>query len=180
MNQSKISVRYAKAFYEYATQRGATEKIVADVKMLLKGLADVPELLEVFRNPVVKPSKKKLFVSSLLTNKVCPETISFINLIITNNREMYIQDILRNVLDIYHKNTGITIVTLTSAIPLSKTQEKSVVDYVNKKKNMKVELQTKTDPSLMGGFVLRIDDLQYDASIKTRLKQIKNELIAKY
>jgi F0F1-type ATP synthase delta subunit len=32
----------------------------------------------------------------------------------------------------------------------------------------------------MGGFVLRIDDLQYDASIKTRLKEIKNELIAKY
>jgi len=180
MNQSKISVRYAKAFYEYASEKGATEKVVADVKMLLKGFADVPELLEVFHNPIVKPSKKKLFVSSLLANKVCTETISFINLIISNNREMFIQDILRSVLDIYHKNTGITTVTITSAVPLSDAQEKSVVDYVTKKKNTKVELQTKTDASLMGGFVLRIDDLQYDASIKTRLKEIKNELIAKY
>ena len=76
---------------------------------------------------------------------------------------MFIQDILRNVLDIYHKNTGITTVTLTSAVQLSKAQERSVVDYVNKKKNMKVELQTKTDSSLMGGFVLRIDGLQYEA-----------------
>lgn len=180
MNQSKISVRYAKAFYEYATEKGATEKVVADVKTLLKGLADVPELLEVFHNPVVKPSKKKLFMTTLLANKVCPETISFIDMIISNNREMYIQDILRNVLDIYHKSTGVTTVTITSAVPLTEAQQKTVIDYVNTKKNTKVELQTKIDPTLMGGFVLRIDDLQYDASIKTRLKQIKNELIAKY
>lgn len=179
MNQSKISVRYAKAFYEYALEKGALENVIADAKMLSKSLNEIAELSEVFKNPIVKPSNKKSFVNSLLDGKVSKETTEFLNLIITNGREMFIQDILRNVLDIYRKEKGITEVVLTSAVPLSQQQEQSIVDYVKKEKHTEVELQKKVDPSLLGGFVLRIEDMQYDASVSSRLKQVKKELIAK-
>lgn len=178
MNQSKISVRYAKAFFEYASEKGVLENVIADVKLLAKSLNEIAELAEVFQNPIVKPSGKKAFVSALLKDKISNDTIDFLNLVIENGREMFIQDILRNVLDIYRKTQGITAVTLTSAVPLSKAQEQEVVDLVTKQQNTKVELQTKIDPSLMGGFVLRVEDKQYDASVRSRLKQIKKELIA--
>ncbi|MCQ2958918.1 MAG: ATP synthase F1 subunit delta [Bacteroidales bacterium] len=177
MNQSKISVRYAKALFEFASERGVLDAIIADVKLLSKSLGEIAELAEVFQNPVVKPSNKKSFVSALLTGKVSKEMIDFLNLVISNNREIYIQDILRNVLDIYRKKAGITAVTITSAAPLSAEQQSSIVDLVKKGKNTEVELQTNVDSSLLGGFVLRIEDMQYDASIKTRLKQVKNELM---
>lgn len=178
MNQSKISVRYAKAFFEYASEKGILENVVADVKLLAKSLNEIAELAEVFQNPIVKPSGKKAFVSALLKDKISKDTIDFLNLVIENGREMFTQDILRNVLDIYRKTQGITAVTLTSAVPLSKAQEKEVVDLVTKQQNTKVELQTKVDPSLMGGIILRVEDKQYDASVRSRLKQIKKELIA--
>ncbi len=178
MNQSKISVRYAKALFEFASERGVLDTVIADVKLLSKSLNEIAELAEVFQNPIVKPSKKKSFVSALLTGKVSKEMIDFLNLVIANNREIYIQDILRNVLDIYRKKAGITAVTLTSATPLSAEQQSSIVDLVKKGKNTEVELQTNIDPSLLGGFVLRVEDMQYDASVKTRLKQVKNELMA--
>lgn len=178
MNQSKISVRYAKAFFEFAKEKGILENVIADVKLLIKSLGEIPELAEVFQNPIVKPSGKKAFVSSLLKGKVSEETIDFLNLEIENGREMYTQDILRNMLTIYRKEQGITAVTLTSATPLSKEQENSVADLVKKTRNTEVELQTKVDPSLMGGFILRVEDQQYDASVSSRLKQIKKELIA--
>ena len=178
MNQSKISVRYAKAFFEFAKEKGILENVIADVKLLIKSLGEIPELAEVFQNPIVKPSGKKAFVSSLLKGKVSEETIDFLNLEIENGREMYTQDILRNMLIIYRKEQGITAVTLTSATPLSKEQEKSVADLVKKTRNTEVELQTKVDPSLIGGFILRVEDQQYDASVSSRLKQIKKELIA--
>ncbi len=178
MNQSKISVRYAKAFFEFASDKSILEKAIADVKMLTKSLNEIPELAEVFQNPIVKPSQKKAFVSALLSDKITKETLAFLDMVISNSREMFIQDILRNVLDIYRKEKGITAVTLTSAIPLSKEQEAAVIDFVKKKENKEVELQTKVDPSLMGGFILRVEDQQYDASISTRLKQIKKEMIA--
>ena len=174
MNQSKIS----KAFFEFAKEKGILENVIADVKLLIKSLGEIPELAEVFQNPIVKPSGKKAFVSSLLKGKVSEETIDFLNLEIENGREMYTQDILRNMLTIYRKEQGITAVTLTSATPLSKEQEKSVADLVKKTRNTEVELQTKVDPSLMGGFILRVEDQQYDASVSSRLKQIKKELIA--
>ena len=173
MNQSKISVRYAKAFFEFAKEKGILENVIADVKLLIKSLGEIPELAEVFQNPIVKPSGKKAFVSSLLKGKVSEETIDFLNLEIENGREMYTQDILRNMLTIYRKEQG-----MTSATPLSKEQEKSVADLVKKTRNTEVELQTKVDPSLMGGFILRVEDQQYDASVSSRLKQIKKELIA--
>lgn len=178
MNQSKISVRYAKAFFEFAKEKGILENVIADVKLLIKSLGEIPELAEVFQNPIVKPSGKKAFVSSLLKGKVSEETIDFLNLEIENGREMYTQDILRNMLTIYRKEQGITAVTLTSATPLSKEQENSVADLVKKTRNTEVELQTKVDPTLMGGFILRVEDQQYDASVSSRLKQIKKELIA--
>ena len=178
MNQSKISVRYAKALFEYASEKGVLEVVIADAKMLFASLDEVAELSEFFKNPIVKPSQKQQFVSALLGKKVSKEMVNFLQLLITNGREMFIQDILRNVLDIYRKNKGITAVTLTSATPLSKKQEQAIVDFVKKKENKDVELQTKIDTSLQGGFVLRIEDMQYDASISTRLKQIKKELIA--
>ena len=178
MNQSKISVRYAKAFFEFAKEKGILENVIADVKLLIKSLGEIPELAEVFQNPIVKPSGKKAFVSSLLKGKVSEETIDFLNLEIENGREMYTQDILRNMLIIYRKEQGITAVTLTSATPLSKEQERSVADLVKKTRNTEVELQTKVDPSLIGGFILRVEDQQYDASVSSRLKQIKKELIA--
>lgn len=178
MNQSKISVRYAKAFFEYASEKGILENVIADVKLLAKSLNEIAELAEVFQNPIVKPSGKKAFVSALLKDKISKDTIDFLNLVIENGREMFTQDILRNVLDIYRKTQGITAVTLTSAVPLSKAQEKEVVDLVTKQQNTKVELQTKVDPSLMGGIILRVEDKQYDASVRSRLKQIKKELIA--
>lgn len=178
MNQSKISVRYAKAFFEYASEKGILENVIADVKLLAKSLNEIAELAEVFQNPIVKPSGKKAFVSALLKDKISKDTIDFLNLVIENGREMFTQDILRNVLDIYRKTQGITAVTLTSAVPLSKAQEKEVVDLVTKQQDTKVELQTKVDPSLMGGIILRVEDKQYDASVRSRLKQIKKELIA--
>ena len=178
MNQSKISVRYAKAFFEFASEKGLVDKVIADVKLLSKSLNEIAELAEVFQSPIVKPSSKKSFVSALMKGKISQDTIDFLNLVIDNGREMFTQDILRNVLDIYRKTQGITAVTLTSAAPLSKKQEQAVVDLVKKQKNTEVELQTKVDPSLMGGFILRVEDEQYDASVSSRLKQIRKELIA--
>ena len=55
MNQSKISVRYAKAFFEFASEKGIVDTVIADVKLLSKSLNEIAELAEVFQSPIVKP-----------------------------------------------------------------------------------------------------------------------------
>lgn len=179
MNQSKISVRYAKAFYEFGSDKKILDILVADVKLLVNSLQSIPEFQEFISNPIVKPSDKKLFISNLLDKKVSTETINFLHVVITNKREIFIQDILRNFLDMYRKNSGITEVTITSSVELTKQQKEIVSKFVEKEFKTKVDVIEKVDASLLGGYILRIDDLQYDASIKTKLKQVKKELLAK-
>lgn len=179
MNQSKISVRYAKAFFEFGIEKKLLETFVQDVKLLVHSIETIPEFQGFILNPIVRPSDKKLFVSQLLTKKVSKETIDFLNVVITNRREIYIQDILRNFLDTYRKYSGVTAVTLTTAQSFSAEQKKEVTAYIEKKYKTKVELNEKTDKSILGGFILRIEDLQYDASVTTKLKNIKKELLSK-
>lgn len=177
MNQSKISVRYAKAFYEFGEEKKVLTTLVDDAKMLASSFAEIKELRDFVLNPIVKPSDKKTFVQSLLSKKVSTDTIQFLNMVIENKRELYIEDMLRNFLEMYRKNSGITSVTLTSAQAFSPAQKKTITAFVEKEYNTKVELIEKTDASLLGGFILRIEDLQYDASVKTKLYALKKELL---
>jgi len=177
MNQSKISVRYAKALYQFGVEKNSIPTLVDDAKMLATSFSEVKELRDFILNPIVKPSDKKLFIEKLLSKKVSIDTIQFIHMVIANKRELYIEDMLRNFLEMYRKNSGITSVTLTSASGFSATQKKTITTFVEQTYSTKVELLEKTDNSLLGGFIIRIDDLQYDASIKTKIQALKHELL---
>jgi len=126
---------------------------------------------------LLKPSDKKIFISSLLSKKVSQHTIDFITMVIMNKRELYIEDMLRNFLEMYRKQSGITGVTLTSTKGFSTAQKNTIISYIEKTYKTKVELFEKIDESLIGGFILRIEDLQYDASIKTKIQTLKQELL---
>lgn len=177
MNQSKISVRYAKAFFEFGSEKSVLPKLVDDAKLLAQSFLDIKELRDFMTNPIVKPSDKKMFISELLSKKVSHETIQFLHMVIDNKRELYIEDMLRNFLEMYRKHSGITGVILTSPHGFSPAQKSVVTAFIEKTYKTKVELIEKIDESLLGGFVLRIEDLQYDASIKTKLSSLKHELL---
>jgi len=179
MNQSKISVRYAKAFFQLMSEKNKLEAVVADAKFLFESIDKIDELKAFVQNPIIKPSKKQATFEALFASKVSAETINFIKLIVTNKREIFLQDILRNFLEQYRKSSGITEVTLTTAQTFTSAQVEGITEYVSKKYNTKVELNEKVDDSLLGGFVLRIEDEQFDASIKTKITQIKQELLSK-
>ncbi|OQA98283.1 MAG: ATP synthase subunit delta [Bacteroidetes bacterium ADurb.Bin217] len=177
MNQSKISVRYAKALYEFGEEKKVLATLVDDVKMLASSFAEIKELRDFVLNPIIKPSDKKNFIHALLSKKVSADTIQFLNMIITNKRELYIEDMLRNFLNMCRRNSGITSVTLTTAQTFSASQKKTITSFVEKTYKTNVELIEKTDTTLLGGFILRIDDLQYDASVKTKIHALKKELL---
>lgn len=179
MNQSKISVRYAKALYDFGAEKKILDTLVLDIKTISAALETISELQSFITNPIVNPSDKKRIVQELLGKKVSKETIDFLHLIITNKRELCIQDILRNFLNLYRKNAGITAITITSATELSAAQKSKTISLIETKFKTKVELNETIDSSLLGGFVLRINDLQYDGSVKNKLKLIKQELLAK-
>ena len=105
-----------------------------------------------------------------------PVTLSFINLIFTNRRETYLESIIRYFMYLYNKEIGIKPAVLLSPAKLDPVLRDKIIHTISQKLNIKMELQEQTEPKLLGGFIMRIEDYQIDASIASQLAKIKKEL----
>jgi F-type H+-transporting ATPase subunit delta len=177
MDQSKINVRYAKAFFGLAQEKNLTAELRKDALLISGVCNESHDFILMLESPVVKTSQKIKILKSIFEGKVNVLSLNFLVLIATNKREKYIPGIFRNLEDLYRQEEGIKTAVLTSAKSLDASLVAKISKMLEKEFNAKVELTEKVDEKLIGGFVLRVDDQQYDASISTQLKKIKEQLL---
>ena len=82
-------------------------------------------------------------------------------------------------MDLYRKSEGIAVVKIITAVPLEKEMEDKILFRISKMLGKKIELQKSVDPAIEGGFIIDIDDYRLDASVASRLRQIRRQLIDK-
>ncbi len=177
MDQSKIPVRYAKAFLALAKEKNLLTDLKHDIELVFqvcKNSADFILLLEI---PIIKTSEKQKVITSVFKGKVNDYTLKFLRLITQNNREVYIPGICRSFLEMARKVLNIKSVELTTAIEISAENINRIKSILEKELNAGVEISGKVNPKIIGGLILRLDDEQYDASVATQLKNIKQELL---
>ncbi|MGC9342712.1 MAG: ATP synthase F1 subunit delta [Bacteroidales bacterium] len=176
MNESKISVRYAKAFFLTAKEEKVLEEIAEDVKLLQTSLK-VTGFQEFLESPIIKTSEKKKLIDSVFEKEFNKLTYIFLNLILKNKREHYLRDILRNFIDLYKEEHGIKQAKLTMSSSVSNEYQQKFISLLEKAFNAKIELEEFVDKDLIGGFILKVEDQQFDASVKTQLKRVKKKLL---
>lgn len=177
MDQSKINVRYAKAFFTLAKEKGLTLELRKDAGLIASVCETSSDFILMLDSPVVKTSQKVEALKRIFTGKVNDLSLNFLLLITENKRESYIPGIFRNLEDLYRREEGIRSAVLTSALPLSESLVLQVRKILETEFDAKVELSQKVDNRLLGGFVIRVDDKQYDASLSTQLKKIREQLL---
>ena len=177
MNDSSISVRYAKALFSLAQEKGVLEAVNADMENLLYLSNLLPEYKQILDSPVIKPSDKQKFLTALLGSQMNELTASFFSLLLTNSREAYLPMMARNFLMRYKQNSGITSAVLTSVVPLDKKVVEQFRTLIAEKYDSNIDLSCVLEPSLLGGFLLQVEDQQIDASVSTRLKMLRQEFV---
>jgi F-type H+-transporting ATPase subunit delta len=177
MNQSLITVRYAKALFELSEEEGCGQIVKTDIEGIFACINGSEELTGFLASPLLKGSEKVRIMGTLFQKEVHPLTFKFIELLFDHKRELYLAGICRNFLQLYKASKGIKEALITTAIALSDAHKKEIHSYINKKFKMDVELSERVDPSIIGGFILRIEDQQINASIQSKLNKIKRELI---
>jgi len=85
--------------------------------------------------------------------------------------------IARKFIDLYNINKGIVPATIISATPLSAESEKEILKKADQLTSFKIKLKKIIDPKILGGFIIRVGDLQYNASLSNRLNVLKRELV---
>lgn len=177
MNQSTITVRYAKAFFSTAKEKNMLDKLKADIELVLSVCKSSSEFILLLESPVVKTSKKTDLIKSIFSEKVNELTLNFLLLIAQNKREVQIPGICRNFLTLTRKDQNIKSAVITTASEINKETLKKVETVIAKELDAKIELTSEVNTEIVGGIVLRIDDKQYDASVATQLKKIKQQLL---
>ena len=177
MDQSKINVRYAKALFTLAKEKSLTTELRRDAGLIADVCVTSTDFNLLLDSPVVKGSNKIKAVKSIFQDRINVFSLNFLILIIENKREKYIPGIFRNLEDLYRQEEGIQKALLTSSQPLNDSIVLQIRQILEKEFKSKVELSQKVNPELIGGFVLRVGDQQYDASIITQLKKIKEQLL---
>lgn len=176
MNDSKISVRYAKALFDSANEKGVLDIVRRDM-LLLQELCSLEEFQYYLRSPVMKESQKRKLMKAMLEDKANALTLTLLDLVLNNKRELYIPGIARNFEDQYKKFKGIKSAVLVSPSTVDKSVEDKIVAVLKKALKSEIELKTEKNKELIGGFVIRVDDQQYDASVARKLKNIEKQLL---
>lgn len=177
MDQSKINVRYAHAFFSLAKEKGLIVELQKDAVFISSVCHTITDFIVLIESPVISTSGKIKAIKSIFEGKVNTYSLNFLVLITENNREKYIPGIFRNLQELYRRNEGIRTAILTTAEPMDQAIVEQIRKSIESDFGGKIELSQMVDDDLIGGFVLRVDDSQYDASIATQLKKIKAKLL---
>lgn len=169
---SRAAHRYAKAVLALAKEQGKTDDVNKEMLLVSETLAKSEDLLDALKSPAVKAEAKKAIFSAVFA-KAGKITNGMFNVLLENKRIGIIQDVVEKYIDLYNADNGIQTATVTTAVELTPEIEKKVLQKVQDITGGKATLENKIDESILGGFVLRVGDLQYDASVTGRLNSLK-------
>lgn len=127
--------------------------------------------------PSIQVSVKRKLVQSIFEKYLCDISMAMVNLVIENKREVYLPGIARNFRDLYRKAKGIRKASLVTAQAVDTASINNIKELIAKSYNSDVELSSAVDSDVIGGFVLTIEDMQYDASVAANLRKIKKQLL---
>lgn len=181
MKPSKqIAKNYAQALIELASSDlSLQETFLSEIKILNESLNQVKDSKEVFENPAISKEQKKELLKKLFQGKINQKTLNFLFLLVDKQRFNLLSEIQNQLEKIVNKNKGIVIANVTSSSEL----DKNTLEILKQKlentlgKNEKVTIESKIEPELLGGLVVKVNDLVYDGSIKRRLENLKRILI---
>jgi F-type H+-transporting ATPase subunit delta len=177
MELSSINVRYAKALFSLARDKDLVEAVKTDLELVVRTGKSEAVFEWILSNPVIKPSKKVEIISNIFSQFIQPLSLTFLTMLIKNKRENQLYGIVRWYMHEYNLLKGIDSATFITAIPLDEALRNAVKNTIKKHFNKELQLIEIVNPEIIGGYILKIDDMQYDGSISSGLKKIRRELI---
>lgn len=174
MSASRAAIRYAKALLSLATDNTSAEAVNSDMKSIANAIIQSDDLKQMLQNPVVKFSDKKAVLVAILKNPNSATT-NLIDTLISNKRLSLLNAVALSFTQLYDASKGTQTATVTTAVALTDHLKTKVLAKVKALTGKEAELKSIIDESILGGFILRVGDIQYNASIANKLAKIKRE-----
>ena len=179
MQNPRLAARYAKSLLDLAVEQNNLEGTLKDMRTLNEICTMSPDFKVMLQSPVIKGDKKLGVLNAVLKNQqISPLTNAFITLLVNKGRELNLPEIAQAFIGQYNTLKNIRTVKLTTATPMNDVIKKGIeAKIAGNMPGDTVNMETVIDESLIGGFVLEVEDQLFDASVKKSLNDIRIKLI---
>ncbi|NOR86965.1 MAG: ATP synthase F1 subunit delta [Bacteroidales bacterium] len=175
MNQSRLANRYAKALFELALEQKNLEAVGESMLLISQTIRENTELAQMLKSPIVKLEKKEKVMQRLFAKDTDPMSLKFMMLVAKKSREEYLAYFANEFTEIYKDYQGLVDAWVTSSSNIEKEVRDQLLILLNKISGKTVLLKESVNSDLIGGFIVKIGDYQYDASTKTLLRRLKDD-----
>ena len=178
MNNPRLAGRYAKSLLDLSIEQNQLDAVYADMKWLNSICKSNRDFVVVLNSPVIKPTIKAKIINAVTESRVTALTTAFIQLLVRKAREINLPEIVIAFVDQYNKLKNIHKVKITTADPITEEMKTAIMTNVHAASTgMTFEIETATDPDLIGGFLLQTGGTLVDASILRDLKDIQKQFM---
>lgn len=161
---------------DLAVEQKKVQQIQGDMQIILDTVGENDSLRDVLQSPVLTALDKKGALKAVF-QKADPLTVQLFDLLANNKRVGILGDICQQFIALYEQMQGQDIARVTTAVPMNKSLEDKILKQLQAITGREVVIENEIDPDLIGGFVLRLGDLEYNASIHNQLSNLKRELL---
>ena len=179
MKDTRVALRYAKSLISLAEERQVLEQVKEDMLTIKSVCDESHDFTNMLKSPIVKGDKKSAVLNEIFAKEVCELSLAFINIVTDKKREAILGAIAENFISLYNESKNIVTASVTTAITMSEdirtqvlAQLKSVVG------DAEVQMEERVDENLIGGFVLRVGDREFNASVANKLQKLKREFVS--
>ena len=174
MAQTRAAIRYAKAVLSLANEQNSASQVNDDMKHVVNAISESNDLSAMLQSPVIHSKVKKTTLLEVFPN-MNQLSVKLIDILVENKRIDIINAVAQKINMLFDESQGIQIAKVTTAIPLTTKLEAKVLAKVKELTGNHAEVQNTVDESILGGFILRVGDIQYNASIANKLNKLKRE-----
>ncbi|MBP2283664.1 F-type H+-transporting ATPase subunit delta [Flavobacterium sp. CG_23.5] len=175
MASTRAAIRYATAILDLANSKGVAEVVNNDMKLIASTINGNLELSTFIQNPTLKVEVKEKALLEVFAG-IDVVTQGLFHLLFENKRFEILEGIATEYSKLSDVMNGIEVAKVTTAIPMDDALEAKVKAKIATLSDKKITIENIVDASIIGGFILRIGDKQYNASIANRLQVLKREL----
>ena len=166
--------RYATALFDLAKDEGALDAVAGDLNRFSSMLDESKDLERLIRSPVFSADEQGRALTSLLGKAgMSPLAVKFFKLLAANRRLFVVRDVIKGYRALVARERGETSAEVTSAHPLTDQQMSELKASLKATAGGEIRIETRVDPSILGGLVVKLGSRMIDSSLKTKLNSLK-------
>lgn len=177
MASSKVAIRYAQSFLDSSIEKNILAKVAEDFELVAQTLNKSNDLLRAIKSPVIKAETKKSVITEVFVKLISKDAFDFLNFVIDKGREEILVEILEKFDSLKDENTGVVKVNVTTAFDFTNEQRNHLQQQFESYLKKKARLTYKVDTTIIGGFIAKVGDTVYNASMVHQLGLLKKEFL---